>query len=108
MVSSALALMHQIIQERYPPGDWNIYGAQASDGDNWHQDSARCRELLVNKLLPVSRYFAYVQVGEEDQNLWEEYTQVQEANRNFAMRKVGAADEIFPVFRELFKKGAKP
>lgn len=108
VVSSALALMHQIIQERYPPGDWNIYGAQASDGDNWHQDSARCRELLVNKLLPVSRYFAYVQVGEEDQNLWEEYTQVQEANRNFAMRKVAGADEIFPVFRELFKKGAKP
>jgi uncharacterized sporulation protein YeaH/YhbH (DUF444 family) len=108
VVSSALALMHQIIQERYPPGDWNIYGAQASDGDNWHQDSARCRELLVGKLLPVSRYFAYVQVGEEDQNLWEEYTQVLEANRNFSMRKVGAADEIFPVFRELFKKGAKP
>ncbi|WP_036838160.1 YeaH/YhbH family protein [Polaromonas sp. CF318] len=108
VVSSALALMHQIIQERYPPGDWNIYGAQASDGDNWHQDSARCRELLVGKLLPVSRYFAYVQVGEEDQNLWEEYTQVQEENRNFAMRKVGAADEIFPVFRELFKKGVKP
>lgn len=108
VVSSALALMHQIIQERYPPGDWNIYGAQASDGDNWHQDSARCRELLVGKLLPVSRYFAYVQVGEEDQNLWEEYTQVQEEHRNFAMRKVAAADEIFPVFRELFKKGVKP
>jgi uncharacterized sporulation protein YeaH/YhbH (DUF444 family) len=108
VVSSALALMHQIIQERYPPGDWNIYGAQASDGDNWHQDSARCRELLVGKLLPVSRYFAYVQVGEEDQNLWEEYTQLLEDNPNFAMRKVGAADEIFPVFRELFKKGANP
>jgi len=108
VVSSALALMHQIIQERYPPGDWNIYGAQASDGDNWHQDSSRCRELLVGKLLPVSRYFAYVQVGEEDQNLWEEYTQVQEDNKNFAMRKVGAADEIFPVFRELFKKSVKP
>jgi uncharacterized sporulation protein YeaH/YhbH (DUF444 family) len=107
VVSSALALMHQIIQERYPPGDWNIYGAQASDGDNWHQDSSRCRELLEGKLLPVSRYFAYVQVGEEDQNLWEEYTQVLEDNRNFAMRKVGSADEIFPVFRELFKKGAK-
>ncbi len=108
VVSSALALMHQIIQERYPPGDWNIYGAQASDGDNWHQDSARCRELLVGKLLPVSRYFAYVQVGEEDQNLWEEYTQVAHDNPNFAMRKVSGAGEIFPVFRELFKKGVTP
>lgn len=107
VVSSALTLMHQIIQSRYPPGDWNIYGAQASDGDNWHQDSAKCRELLVGKLLPVSRYFAYVQVGDEDQNLWKEYTQVLETNTNFAMRKLGGVEEIYPVFKELFKKGGK-
>lgn len=105
VVSSALTLMHQIIQTRYPPGDWNIYGAQASDGDNWHQDSSKCRELLMGKLLPVSRYFAYVQVGEEDQNLWEEYTQVLETSANFAMRKINEAAEIYPVFRELFRKG---
>jgi uncharacterized sporulation protein YeaH/YhbH (DUF444 family) len=105
VVSSALTLMHQIIQTRYPPGDWNIYGAQASDGDNWHQDSSKCRELLMGKLLPVSRYFAYVQVGEEDQNLWEEYTQVLETNGNFAMRKINEAAEIYPVFRDLFRKG---
>jgi len=107
VVSSALTLMHQIIQTRYPSGEWNIYGAQASDGDNWHQDSPKCRELLVSKLLPVSRYFAYVQVGEEDQNLWKEYSQVLESNTNFAMRKLGGAEEIYPVFKELFKKGGK-
>ncbi|HEY3048691.1 MAG TPA: YeaH/YhbH family protein [Polaromonas sp.] len=105
VVSSALMLMHQIIQARYPPGEWNIYGAQASDGDNWHQDSVKCRELLMGKLLPVSRYFAYVQVGEEDQNLWEEYSQVLDANANFAMKKLSGPTEIYPVFRELFKKG---
>ena len=105
VVSSALTLMHQIIQARYPPSDWNIYGTQASDGDNWHQDSVKCRELLIGKLLPVSRYFAYVQVGEEDQNLWEEYSQVLDTSANFAMRKLSGAAEIYPVFRELFKKG---
>ena len=105
VVSSALTLMHQIIQARYPQAEWNIYGAQASDGDNWHQDSAKCRELLVGKLLPVSRYFAYVQVGEEDQNLWNEYSQVLDIKTNFAMRKITEAAEIYPVFRELFKKG---
>ena len=47
-----------------------------------------------------------MQVGEEDQNLWEEYTQVQDASQNFAMRKISDAAEIYPVFRELFKKGA--
>ena len=78
VVSSALVLMDEIITARYSHGDWNIYGAQASDGDNWHHDSGRCRELLTESLLPKCRYFAYVQVAEEEQNLWEEYARLQE------------------------------
>jgi uncharacterized protein len=104
VVSSALVLMEEIIRARYAPSDWNIYGAQASDGDNWHHDSGRCRELLNEKLLPLCRYFAYVQVAEEEQNLWEEYTQLVEAHRHFAMRKATDASQIYPVFRDLFKK----
>jgi uncharacterized sporulation protein YeaH/YhbH (DUF444 family) len=108
VVSSALVLMEEIIKARYNPSEWNIYGAQASDGDNWHHDSGRCRELLSEKLLPLVRYFAYVQVAEEEQNLWEEYTQLLGAHRHFAMKKATSADQIYPVFRDLFKKeGAK-
>ena len=103
-IASALTLMHEIISARYPPGDWNIYGAQASDGDNWYQDSAKCSELLVDKLIPLCRYFAYVQVAEEDQNLWEEYAKVKESEPKFAMRKITGAADIYPVFRDLFKK----
>ncbi|MEO7547230.1 MAG: YeaH/YhbH family protein [Ramlibacter sp.] len=108
VVSSALTLMHEIIRERYTGSEWNIYGAQASDGDNWQQDSAKCRELLDGKLLPLCRYFAYVQVADEDQNLWEEYNRVQAANVNFAMQKIVTPAQIFPVFRDLFKKSAAP
>ncbi len=104
VVSSALVLMDEIIKARYSPTEWNIYGAQASDGDNWHHDSGRCRELLTDSLLPVCRYFAYVQVAEEEQNLWEEYSRLQETHPGFAMRKVTQASQIYPVFRELFKK----
>ena len=108
VVSSALVLMEEIIRARYSPSEWNIYGAQASDGDNWHHDSGRCRELLNEKLLPLCRYFAYVQVAEEEQNLWEEYTQLLEVQRHFAMRKATEVSQIYPVFRDLFKKeGAK-
>jgi len=108
VVSSALVLMEEIIRARYNPSEWNIYGAQASDGDNWHHDSGRCREMLNDKLLPLCRYFAYVQVAEEEQNLWEEYKQLLEVNRHFAMRKATSQDQIYPVFRDLFKKeGAK-
>jgi uncharacterized sporulation protein YeaH/YhbH (DUF444 family) len=104
VVSSALVLMDEIIKARYSPNEWNIYAAQASDGDNWHHDSGRCRELLTEKLLPVVRYFAYLQVAEEEQNLWEEYHRLQETQPHFAMRKVTQASQIYPVFRELFKK----
>jgi uncharacterized sporulation protein YeaH/YhbH (DUF444 family) len=104
VVSSALVLMEQIIKERYSPTEWNIYGAQASDGDNWHHDSGRCREILADKILPLCRYFAYVQVAEPEQNLWEEYQKLQEDTRHFAMRKAVEASQIYPVFRELFKK----
>ena len=104
VASSALNLMHQIIQKRYSPSEWNIYGAQASDGDNWLQDSAKCRALLLEKLLPVSRFFAYLQVAEESQTLWEEYALVKKSQPHFAMQKVTDASGIYPVFRELFKK----
>jgi uncharacterized protein len=104
VVSSALVLMHEIIRERYMGSEWNIYGAQASDGDNWQQDSSKCRDLLDGKLLPLCRYFAYVQVADEDQNLWEEYARVRDSNTNFAMQKIVTPAQIFPVFRDLFKK----
>jgi uncharacterized protein len=104
VVSSALTLMNDIIRARYMGSEWNIYGAQASDGDNWQQDSSKCRELLDNKILPLVRYYAYVQVADEDQNLWEEYTRVRDANVHFAMQKIVTPSQIFPVFRDLFKK----
>ena len=104
VVSSALVLMDEIVRARYSPSEWNIYGAQASDGDNWHHDSGRCREIVADQLLPLCRYFAYVQVAEPEQNLWEEYAQLAEAHAHFAMRKVLEPSHIYPVFRELFKK----
>jgi len=104
VVSSALVLMEEIAKARYPTAEWNIYGAQASDGDNWHHDSGRCRELLQNNILPLCRYFAYVQVAEEEQNLWDEYAALAQDAKDFAIRKVTEASQIYPVFRQLFKK----
>ena len=104
VVSSALVLLEQIIRARYPLEDWNIYVAQASDGDNFSNDSGNCRNLLAEKILPLVRYFAYVQVAEEEQNLWDEYSQLLPWFAHFAMRKVSEPSEIYPVFRDLFKK----
>ncbi|WP_404299852.1 YeaH/YhbH family protein [Alicycliphilus denitrificans] len=104
VVSSALVLLDQIMRTRYPVGDWNIYVAQASDGDNFHDDGGNCRSLLAERILPLVRYFAYVQVAQEEQNLWDEYSQLPRLFPHFAMRKVSGPGEIYPVFRDLFKK----
>lgn len=106
VVSTALELMHKIVSARYPSSQWNIYGAQASDGDNWNDDSSRCRELLEQSLLPLTQYFAYIEITDgPPQNLWEEYLKVQAANPgHFAMQRIADASDIYPVFRELFKR----
>ncbi len=108
VVSSALELMRKIIVDRYPSGLWNIYGAQASDGDNWNDDSPRCRELLESSLLPLTQYFAYIEITDgQPQNLWREYEKLQSAHPgHFAMQRIAAVTDIYPVFRELFKKRA--
>ncbi|MGY5449667.1 YeaH/YhbH family protein [Agarivorans sp. MS3-6] len=105
IVSSALNLMEKIIQERYPQQQWNIYAAQASDGDNWADDSPKCRDLLENSLLPSSRYYTYIEItSRAHQSLWHEYEQLSEIFSNFSIRHVKNADEILPTFRDLFKK----
>jgi len=105
VVSSALELMHEIINQRYPANEWNIYAAQASDGDNWHDDSPICKELLHDKLMPLLQYFAYVEIlSDRHQRLWDEYETIKSDYKNFAMQDIKNVGEIYPVFRKLFKK----
>ena len=104
VVSSALELLADVMRARYPVGDWNIYVAQASDGDNFSDDGGKCHSLLAERILPLVRYYAYLQVVLEEQSLWEEYSRLLPLFPHFAMRKVSAANEIYPVFRDLFKK----
>ncbi|WP_131116182.1 YeaH/YhbH family protein [Lichenihabitans psoromatis] len=113
LVSSALVEMKRVIAERYSPADWNIYGAQASDGDNSSSDGERTKLTLQQELLPHCQYFAYLEVGEESgtrfgpsaqgTTLWRTYKTVQSSGR-FAMRRVHQRGDIYPVFRELFQK----
>jgi hypothetical protein len=105
VVSSALNLAYDVLRERYDSSVWNIYAAQASDGDNWDSDSVVCRDLLADKLLPLMRYFAYVEITpRQHQSLWYAYQEIAGAHRHFAMREIGGPEDIFPVFRDLFKR----
>ncbi|MBY6016408.1 YeaH/YhbH family protein [Ferrimonas balearica] len=107
IVSSALRLMHEIQAERYPANEWNIYAAQASDGDNWADDSPQCRELMDKKILPVCRYYTYIEItNRAHQTLWREYEALAKVNPHFALQHIRSVEDIYPVFRELFKKQA--
>jgi uncharacterized sporulation protein YeaH/YhbH (DUF444 family) len=109
VVSTALELMKTIVSERYPTDSWNIYAAQASDGENWQDDSPKCRDLLVKSLLPLVQYYAYVEIStSKEQELWQTYSEVLDTYpERFAMRNVSGPADTFPVFRDLFEKKAK-
>jgi uncharacterized sporulation protein YeaH/YhbH (DUF444 family) len=104
IVSSALELTSDVIEQRYPQDQYNVYVAQASDGDNWDNDSNICSKLLRKRILPAIQYFAYVEITTgAHQNLWHEYAKLQQTFPDeFAMQQVRDSSDIYPVFRELF------
>jgi hypothetical protein len=115
VVSTAFEEMARIVKQRYRPEDWNIYAAQASDGDNTPSDNAKTVALLTDVILPACQYFAYLEVGRDEDSLpaglhahptdlWRAYEQMPEAGPRFAMRKVRHRRDIYPVFREFFRR----
>ncbi|WP_454668252.1 YeaH/YhbH family protein [Achromobacter kerstersii] len=106
IVLSALELMREILEKRYPPSAWNVYAAQASDGDSFGADAGKSARFLAEHLLPSTRYFAYIEIPDSQEarksSLWAEYEQKLEPH--FVMRRICDRGEIFPVFHDLFKK----
>ena len=106
-VSTVLHEMQRIVRERYAPDQWNIYGAQASDGDNDPRDNVEVIDLLANKVLPLCQYYAYLEVnepghGSSGSTLWRAYETLAESN--LAQKAVTSREEIYPIFRELFSR----
>ena len=63
MISSAYKICAKMIEDEYPPGQWNIYPFHFSDGGNWSvDDTLLCVELLRNQILPAANVFCYGQV----------------------------------------------
>lgn len=117
VVSTAFEVLLKVMGARYNPSDWNIYVAQASDGDNTTSDNEVTAALVTRHVLPACQYFAYLEVGRGYDNpnmgftsreteLWSVYRKLAAADRRLAMRKANHRREIYPVFRDLFRKGA--
>jgi uncharacterized sporulation protein YeaH/YhbH (DUF444 family) len=116
VVSTALELMQQIIAARYPVADWNIYSAQASDGDNMSSDRERTASLMRDVILPAVQHHFYVEVADRaldwaqmhggKTDLWRTYESLGGDGVPLSMQRVSDRSEIFPVFRAMFKKSA--
>jgi uncharacterized sporulation protein YeaH/YhbH (DUF444 family) len=115
VVSTALKKALEILEKRYPISDWNVYCAQASDGDNSSGDTELCVELLAEKILPLTQYYAYIEIGDRTRDespdsyvyakdLWRGYAELAKSAANFAMRHVSDRAHVYPVFRQLFAK----
>ena len=112
IISTAYAETIRIIKDRFPVSEWNIYVAQASDGDNISSDNDVCHEKL-SLMLPWIQYLTYIEVRNEQYSnllmskteVWEMLEQISGVfPEKIAMRKINDKSEIVDVFRSLFKK----
>lgn len=109
VISSAFEEMRKVVKARYPPDEWNIYAAQASDGANDLGDMGRCIDMLDQTILPVCQYFAYIEVGTHisESIIWNGFTPLTGTHRHFAMRHVSSPGDIYPVFHDLFSNAER-
>ena len=105
IVIPALELMNKIIKERYSQ-NWNIYAAQASDGDVWNRsDADDCYKILDTELLNKIQYMIYIEVcRDNDGDLWSNYKSLSDKRDNFEVGKIGEVGDIWKVFQDFFKK----
>lgn len=107
VVSTALQEMISVMNKRYPENEWNIYGAQASDGDNWgEQDNALCAQLLREQIMPKVQGYFYTEITRgQPQGLWRTYENLKgQFKDRFWTGRIEEKSDIWPVFREFFKK----
>lgn len=109
IVKSAMDLMLEIQKERYPVNEWNLYAAQASDGDVFDDDGDECVDILHNTILPMMQYYAYIQVRDQSSFLGEDLFKVYEKldndwGKKFQRKRVLDRGDVYPVLRELFQK----
>lgn len=111
VVSTGFELMRDIIATRYPVENWNIYVAQASDGDNDGRDNPKLTSLLIEDIMPVTQYMAYLEIARAQMfthssattNLWDVMKAVSADFDNLACTRVHDESEVISAFRGLFE-----
>jgi len=105
-VSSAYQLCYDIVSQRYPAQEWNVYPFHFSDGDNWGEvDNQRCLEL-VRKLLGCSNVFGYGEIQERGRRSPSTLMSAFQAitDPHFIGVTIGSKEDVFPALRRFFSQ----
>lgn len=109
IISSAYKLALKMIQEKYDPGQWNIYPFHFSDGDNWSgNDTMECLNLLEKEFFPVCNVFCYGQVESEygsGQFLKDLKDRFGDKNEQLLTSKIEGKDKIIDSIKTFLGKG---
>ena len=117
-ISSAYQCAKNLLEQRYPSSEWNIYLFHFSDGDNSSEsDNRLCCQILKDHLLPSANLFGYCQVtsaygsGNFINVLHEAFPGSASAkgadagSTNLVTSRVNSRDEIYDSLRTLFAAG---
>lgn len=109
-ISSGYEKAIEMIEERYPPSNWNIYTFHCSDGDNWGEDNDRAVEL-ANKLCELSNLFGYGEIKTSSYTSTIMTRYLEDVNQpNFTAVKISRKEDVWPAFVEMLaieSKGEK-
>lgn len=100
--SSAYLKALELIDEKYPPGRYNIYPIHFSDGENITSDNPKCLKL-VDELLDVSQMFGYGEVNSYNRysTLMNTYQTID--HPNFRYYQLREKEDVYPALKSFFR-----
>lgn len=103
MCSSVYRLALDLIEQRYPPDHYNIYGFHFSDGDNFSSDNEKTVEYVTELVGKSSR------VGYGEINPYSRATTLMSAmktieGQNFVLSSIKNKNDVYRVLKEFFKE----
>lgn len=105
-ISSGYEKALEIIEQRYNPGNWNVYAFHCSDGDNWAEDNRKAVELAA-RLCEVCNLFGYGEIVPgyyyAGSTVKSEYIKNIKAD-NFVIVTMTRKDDIMTALKHLLEK----
>src|SRR5215211_311495 len=111
VVSSAYKLALDVISERFPPTDWNIYPFHFSDGDNYYSDNDEAVRL-ADELISTCNLFGYGEIGEEGASSYRRssgallsiFKDRLKNQERFVGVRIDDKEDVYPALKEFFGK----